>query len=289
LPIRALRSLKAISDHRSFANAARVVNMTPSAISMQIASLEQSLGVVLFDRRYRPPRLTRAGETALQHARTIVEQHDIMVERLAHVRAHRDYFRLGAVPTVMTSIVTSALMLLRVGHPTLVVSVTSGLSGALINHIDVGEIDGALMQKPDPIDSRFDWRELCQQRVVIVAPPNSRETDPAELFANHSYIRFNRSAWVAPLIEERLAMLGISPDTNAEIESLEAIHKMVERGFGISALPDIRLHGVAPPRYRIVEFGETPILRRIGMLTLKSMNKKKARDIVGGVLAEITK
>ena len=54
-----------------------------------------------------------------------------MVERLADVRVHRDYFRLGAVPTVVISIVTTALMALRVGHPTLVVNVTSGLSGAL--------------------------------------------------------------------------------------------------------------------------------------------------------------
>ncbi|WP_099867537.1 LysR family transcriptional regulator [Pararhizobium haloflavum] len=280
MSVRGLRSLKAIIDHHSFANAARALNMTPSAISMQIVSLEQSLGVVLFDRRYRPPRLTRVGETVLHYARTIVDQHDTMVERLADVHSYRDYFRLSAVPTVLISIVTTTLMALKTAHPNLVVNVTSNLSGELENLVDIGEVDGALMHRPKRIDDRFDWRDVCRQQIAIVAPPDSTETDPAELFATYPYIRFNRSAWVAPLIEERLAMLGISPDTNAEIESLEAIHKMVELGFGISVLPDIRVRGMTPQPYRVVEFGEPAIYRRIGMLTRKSMHKKKSRDVI---------
>lgn len=287
--IRAMRSLKAIVEHHSFANAARSLNMTPSAISMQIVSLEQSLGVVLFDRRYRPPRLTRVGETVLQYANVIVDQHERMVERLTEVHDHRDYFRLSAVPTVLISIVTTTLMELRRQHPQLVVNVTSNLSGAMVNLVDIGEIDGALMHRPSIIDERFDWREVAQQRIVIVAPPHSAETTPQELFANHPYIRFNRSAWVAPLIEERLSMLGISPETNAEIESMEAIHKMVELGFGISVLPDIRIKGMGQAPYRVLDFGKPDLFRRIGVLTRKSMSKKKARDIICDMFAEIAR
>src|SRR5690606_15609123 len=145
-----------VIDHHSFANAARMLNMTPSAVSMQISGLEKMLGATLFDRRHRPPRLTRAGETVAQYARGIVEQYDTMVERLADARAHRDSFRLAAVPTVLANIVTTTLLALRRQHPNLVVNVTSNLSGALVNLVDIGEVDGALMHKPNVIDSRFD-------------------------------------------------------------------------------------------------------------------------------------
>lgn len=282
MSIRGLRALKAAAGHASFANAAESLNLTPSAISMQISALEDSFGVVLFDRRHRPPRLTRAGESVLRYAEMILDQYDSMLAEVARADAQRDYFRLGVIPTALLTIVPETLMELRRSRPDLVVSVITNLSGDLKRMVDSGEIDGALMHRPEGIESRFDWRDVYRQAVMVLAPPQSTESDLAELFARYPYIRFNRSAWIAPLIEARFVTLGISPDMTAEIESLEAIHKMVEMGFGVTVVPDIHFGRWPRLKCRTLDFGTPPLNRTVGMLSRRSMLKKRARDMLCG-------
>ena len=55
---RQLKTLVAIDTHGTFAHAADVVRLTPSAVSQQIQALEQELGITIFDRTARPPKLT---------------------------------------------------------------------------------------------------------------------------------------------------------------------------------------------------------------------------------------
>jgi DNA-binding transcriptional LysR family regulator len=280
MSIRGLRALKAAAGHASFANAAESLNLTPSAISMQISTLEESLGATLFDRSHRPPQLTRTGEAVLRYAEVILDRYDSMLAEVARADAQRDYFRLGIIPTALLTIVPDTLMNLRRSHPELVVSVVTNLSGDLKRMVDAGEIDGALMHRPESIETRFDWRDIYSQAVVVLAPPQSTETDLAELFARYSYIRFNRAAWIAPRIENRLAALGIAPDMTAEIESLEAIHKMVEMGFGITVVPDIHVSRESQPNCRKLDFGTPPLSRVVGMLSRRSTLKKRARDML---------
>jgi DNA-binding transcriptional LysR family regulator len=280
MSIRALRALRTVSDLRSFTDAAKALNLSPSAISMQIGSLEETLGVVLFDRRRRPPRLTKAGETVLRYAQPIVEQYDVMVSKIIEVESDRQYFRLGAIPSALLSLATAALMKLREDHPGLVISVTSSLSGDLLRMVNSGEIDAALMHRPKEIDARFDWHHVCKQSLVIVCPPDCRLKTPAAIFDRYPYIRFNRSAWVAPMIERRFSDLGISPDMTAEVESLEAIHRMVALGFGVSVVPDIRAQSAAKADFKVLAFGTPVLFRSIGLLSRKSMSKRRARSTI---------
>lgn len=277
----------ATSEHGSFAAAAKALNLTQSAVSMQVAALEETLGAKLFDRKRRPPRLTPAGEVVLQRARTIAAQYDDIFDALAAARPYRGTFRLGAIPTVLTNLLPAALIALRDAEAGLTVNVTSGLSGELMRLVEHGEIDAALMHKPNRIDPDFTWRDVTRQRVVIVAPPDSIEETAEEAFAAQPYIRFNRTAWVAQLIEERLEALGIAPNTSAEIQSIEAIHTMVGLGFGISVLPDVSFNSFIGTPLRIIEFGSPTVYRTIGLLSRAGLAKKNARRIIGDAFSKV--
>ncbi|MBB4302750.1 DNA-binding transcriptional LysR family regulator [Rhodobium orientis] len=285
MSIRQFRALEAISEYGSFAAAAKALNLTQSAISMQVAALEESLGVPLFDRQHRPPRLTRAGTVVLRHARVILSQYNDIFDALSEARPYHGSFRLGVIPTILTNLLPLSLMRLREEEPGLTVNVSSGLSGELMREVETGELDAALMHKPTTLGTALSWRDIAQQRVVVVAPPESTGETPQEIFERHPYIRFNRSAWVAPLVETRLSELGISPDTRAEIQSIEAIHLLVGLGFGASILPDVSTESFARTSLRIVPFGEPPVYRTVGILSRTDMAKKNARRIIGDVFA----
>lgn len=280
MSIRQMKALDAIVRHGSFAAAARALNLTQSAISMQISALEDSLGVTLFDRSHRPPRLTSAGELTMRRARTIVTEYDEMIGALEDTRSYRGVFRLGAIPTVLTNLLPKALIALREQQSDLIVNVTSDLSGDLMKRVERGEIDAALMHEPREIGDAFDWCEVARQRIVTIAPPETREETVKSVFEAYPYIRFNRSAWVAPMIEGRLAEMGIVPETRAEIQSIEAIHLMVGLGFGASILPDVGAGSPAGKPLRIVPFGESPLYRNIGLLTLREAARRKVMSVV---------
>ncbi len=270
------KTLAAICDHGSFVGAADALNMTQSAVSMQITALERSLGLSLFDRSRRPLRLTSMGRLVVERTAPIIAQFEQVIDELSGARSYQANYRLGVIPTVLTSLMPPALVRLRTDAPALTVNVSSGLSGRLMRLVGAGDIDGAIMHRPNQLPKEFIWRDIARQQISVVAPLGSGEETPEEVFARHPYIRFGRSAWVAPLIENRFRMLGITPETRAEIESIEAIHIMVAHGFGASVVPIAAGQEDLASSMRIVEFGTPPIYRTIGILSLANNSKKSA-------------
>ncbi|MER7706978.1 LysR family transcriptional regulator [Kitasatospora sp. NPDC097605] len=71
---RRLRTLRAVADHRTVTAAAAALYLTPSAVSQQLAALEQETGHHLLAREGRGVRLTAAGEILLGHADAVLAQ-----------------------------------------------------------------------------------------------------------------------------------------------------------------------------------------------------------------------
>src|SRR5262245_19808162 len=96
------RSLVAVADHGGFTRAARRLNRTQSAVSMQIRRLEDAAGVALFERGATEVRLTRAGEGMVAYARRILALQD---EALADVAGRRvaGLVRLGTMDDYATT------------------------------------------------------------------------------------------------------------------------------------------------------------------------------------------
>ena len=287
MSIRRFKTLVMVCERGSFAAAAEALNLTQSAVSMQISALEASLGVTLFDRKKRPMHLTRQGRRVFDRARPIVMQYDRIVDDITEASAARGTFSLGVIPTVLTNLMPAALVELRAQKPELTVNVSSGLSGRLHRLVGAGELDGAVLHKPDILSDEFHWSNIARQTVRIIAPPESIGETPCEVFESQPYIRFGRRAWVAPMIEQRFLDLGITPDISAEIESIEAIQMMVGLGFGASVIPV----GTAPwqmlPGLRLVEFGSPPLFRSIGLLSRIDTRKKSGRRIISETFAEV--
>ncbi len=91
LPLNALRAFEAAARHLSFKRAAEELAVTPAAVSQQIRSLEEYLGVTLFRRTSRSILLTEAAAAALEHLR---EGFDSIEEACALLQAEDDGRRL---------------------------------------------------------------------------------------------------------------------------------------------------------------------------------------------------
>src|SRR5687767_3095001 len=105
-----LRVFAAVAENLSFTRAAELLFLTQSAVSHQIAKLEQHLGVSLFERRGRGVSLTDAGKTLLTHARrvfTALAEAEAAVKEISNPNAGR--LRIGASSTSCQYLIPEAL------------------------------------------------------------------------------------------------------------------------------------------------------------------------------------
>ena len=148
MSIRQLRTLRAIQMHGSFSAAATACHVTHAAVSQQMKALESMWGVALFDRSQRRPELTSTGKAMAAKADEILREYDGMLASVMGDSGFQDNFVLGAVPTTLTGLVPLALSLLRQRHVDLHVVIYPAMSHQLMQQLDRGVIDSAIITRP---------------------------------------------------------------------------------------------------------------------------------------------
>ena len=79
---------------------------------------------------------------------------------------------------------------------------------------------------------------LREEPLVVIAPRALAGRDPHELLASEPLIRYDRNQWGGRLADEYLRRAGITPHERFELNALGAIAVMVDRGLGVSIVPD---------------------------------------------------
>lgn len=149
LDVDVLRTFVAIAECGSFTLAARQVFRTPSALSMQIKRLEETLGHMLFVREARQVRLTPEGEVLLGYGRRLLKLNEEAVAQfLAPSVAGRLSF--GTTDDVGTRILPGVLAQFARSHPAVQVDVVVSSSKEMLARLDAGELDLILMSAGNP-------------------------------------------------------------------------------------------------------------------------------------------
>lgn len=138
-----LRVFIAVADCGGFTRAARTLNRTQSAVSMQIKRLEDGTRARLFDRAGRSVRLTPDGETLVDYARRILALNDEAVRALTQNRL-QGTVRLGMMADYATAIMPAILAEFAERHPQIYVEVHTGLTADMPKRIGRG-LDLALV------------------------------------------------------------------------------------------------------------------------------------------------
>ena len=102
--VTALEVFAAIAETRQVTKAARLLGITQSAASQQLASLEEACDAQLVDRSVRPLRLTQAGELCLRHAQRILNSIEDLATSMRHEGPHPiSVLRVGMLASIATT------------------------------------------------------------------------------------------------------------------------------------------------------------------------------------------
>lgn len=226
-------TLDAVLRGGTLAAAASEMNLTASAVSMQMKQIEAWLGQPLFDRSghsIRPSPLAHEVSAAmregLEHLRSLRRRSAVVVEGVV---------RLGIIESMMPVLLPGTLTELRTRYPRLELRPTGGRSTGLTDAVKSGELDAAVVAEPPGGGStRLRWQPLLRSEMRLIVPPNATETSVAALFKEYEWIRYDRNT-ISGMLGARYVTSQVRTGHGAlELDSIQAIIAMVSAGLGIA-------------------------------------------------------
>ncbi|WP_431861888.1 LysR family transcriptional regulator [Azospirillum sp.] len=236
-----IRTFVAVAEAQSVQEAANRLHLTQSAVSRLIQRLEAEVGATLFDRQSKPLALTRDGETALAHARRVLEAVDGLGEAFAGSGQPAGILRLGATHVLSRLLAGDALDDVRTSFPGLTVRLSSDWSNALLDQLDGGALDGTLVLTAEDGMPRAELqgRRLSQEEISVVGSPELVARTRGSLAA------MNAVGWVLQpegcryrtTLTEALHRAGLRLNVAVESFDQELLLNLAARGVGFGTGP----------------------------------------------------
>ncbi|KAA1014265.1 LysR family transcriptional regulator [Paraburkholderia panacisoli] len=143
-----IEAFVAVVRSQSLSQAAESLALTQPAVTRRIQNFEEALGVELLDRNTKPLKTTPMGRAVYEQCRAIVREVDALRHLVTDDAPLAGVLRLGVAQTVADVAMLSALHALRQAHPELQARVSTGWGSPLLQKVEDGELDAAVVLLP---------------------------------------------------------------------------------------------------------------------------------------------
>lgn len=237
---RSLETLVRIQQVQSFSLAADLQNMTLSALSMQMKALETELGAVLFDRSFRPPKLTPLGRRVADQASAVVREQKVITDLCGASDPLAGVYHLGFIQSAGVRILPGFLK--RAGSQAKAARFQShsGLSEHLTQKVALGQIDAAVVTRAGPYQAGLQSDLIITEPMCIAAPASCAGQSHRQIAGKLPFIHFLPSSGIGRLIASALdgfETAGVPTCGTLVLDSLEACLECTKAGLGYTILP----------------------------------------------------
>ncbi|WP_433608071.1 LysR family transcriptional regulator [Dactylosporangium sp. CA-139114] len=239
-----LRYFVTVAEVRHFTRAAEQLGVSQPTLSKQIHTLESALGAPLFERSRGGVALTTAGETLLPLARRVVADADGARDAVQEVVGlRRGRVRLGATPSLCTSLVPLVLREFHERYPDIELHVDEGGSQDLVAALVAHGLDLALIVEPARgTDPALSTVPVLRESLVVasVAPLSAPRIALTEL-RDTPLVMFRTGYDLRDTTLEACRRAGFTPRYAVEGGEMDAVLAFVEAGLGVALVPSMAL------------------------------------------------
>lgn len=262
-----LRTLVAVANRNSFAEAARALHLAPPTVSLHIAELEARIGAPLLLRKRGHVGPTPVGAVLVERARRLLADAE---QALDDIRRQVDGLegraRLGASTGVIAHLLPQALEALRQHHPAIDIQIAVHTSEETLSRLGDGTLDVGVVALPQPPVAGLVIKPWRRDPVMAFVPAHWRcpaRVTP-EWLAARPLILNDATTRLSRLTAEWFAAAGHHPAARIQLNYNDAIKSLVAAGYGAALLPH---EATTPlPDRRIVMRALRPALwRRLGI------------------------
>jgi DNA-binding transcriptional LysR family regulator len=238
-----LRTLTEVVEQGSFTLAARHLNLSQPAVSLQIRELEARCGVQLLDRVGKKPVPTLAGRQLLQHAKRILSENEDALQSMRRVReTSGQLIRVGMSLPTLTYLAREAIRRFKRDNPRIELALTLSPSTPLVDEVRNHSLDIAIVSLPID-DAQLTVRPFYEDSVVALVPedhfPDKPKTATPTLLASAPFVVQAVGDLQARLAQDWFRAAGHTPQRFVEVRSLEGCRAVVAAGLGVSIVPGL--------------------------------------------------
>ena len=235
-----LRTLIAIADLGSFAEAARVLNLAPPTVSLHIADLESRVGARLLSRTRGRVQPSAIGATLVERARALLADAQQALEDVQRqVQGLAGRVRLGASTGAIAQLLPQALETLNQRHPAIDVQVAVLTSRETLHRLAEGSLEIGLVALPQTAVKQLRIEPWRRDPVMAFLPARGQCPDvvtPAWLAAQPLILNDNTTR-LSRLTSDWFASDGHQPVPRIQLNYNDAIKSLVAAGYGATLLP----------------------------------------------------
>lgn len=241
----------AVCESQSMARASQKLNVTESAVSHCIRSMEARLGIELFDRSFRPLKPTAMGLHLLDRGRRLLgEASSISGDLRAMGQVAYSQLRVGVIESMSTWFASKLVQSLANSASNWVLSITS--NDELWRRFEARELDIIVVIDDERHHAESTQIRLLRESSVLVTPPSMAHRKLDDIAMNEPLIGAHLDSGFGRLTSRYLNRLKLNRGPKCAMDTLDGVLMTVSHGYGWAILPSIALLRSNYERHKVV-------------------------------------
>jgi DNA-binding transcriptional LysR family regulator len=231
----------AAAQTQNFRKAAELCLVAQSALSRQIAALEDELEVALFARNKKRVTLTPAGQEFVLYVRNAMEQLQEGQQFLAELQVgQRGTIRIGCIESLASAFLTALFASFHRQYPHVRLKVSVNHTDELVTSVEQGEVELGLILDPQLQSELLIIKELFRQplHLLVSAQHALAQTRASivtlEQIMTEPLLLLDETSRMGQITKRIFAQRGLPIHPLVEIESVEGLKEMVGQGIGVT-------------------------------------------------------
>ena len=284
-------TLAKVCELGSLTKAAEALEITQSAVSHTINSLEEQFGFAILTRSRAGVKLTDNGQRIMPSVRGMLNYYEQLDQTVSAIRG-LDFgtVRIGAFTSVAVHWLPGVIKEFQRDYPNVDIKLLNGDYHDVEKWLTEGSVDLGFVNLPTKLNC--ECIALMEDRLLAILPPDHKFAS----YPKFPLVECETEAFITLLetsnhdANKALSAAGIKPNIKFSTKDDYAIIAMVEQGLGISIMPELLLRGrhdnvavkeLVPPSKRTIglAIGETssqsPATRKFADYIIKWVKEKK--------------
>ncbi|MCO5053462.1 MAG: LysR family transcriptional regulator [Verrucomicrobiae bacterium] len=241
MQIESLKVFCDLAETESFTKAAQINNVTQSAVSQQISSLERQFKSLLIERSKKKFRLTREGEVLYDFSKQIIQTYDGLHNKLQEIKdVISGTIRVATIYSIGLHDLPPYIKKFLKGYPTVHVHVEYRRANQVYEDVLSNIVDLGLVAYPSK-DAKLEIVPLRKDPLVLICHPQhplaKQKSIKLTAIAGQKFVGFEPDIPTRKAIDRILKEREVDIKTVMEFDNIETVKRAVEIDAGVSIVP----------------------------------------------------